>query len=93
LDEKGQLPHLVIIDGGKGQLNTAKEVLESLKLTSKVDLISISKDHNHRSKLIHLTNGKEFPMTWSEIALIQDEIHRFAIKFHRERSSKKLITK
>ncbi len=91
LDEKGQLPHLVLIDGGKGQLNSVRGIMESMNLLDKVDLISISKDSNHRSQTIHLTNGKEVPMTWSTLGVIQEEVHRFAIKFHRERSSKKLL--
>jgi excinuclease ABC subunit C len=42
LDEKGQLPDLVLIDGGIGQINVAKKVLESLGLTNRVDLISVT---------------------------------------------------
>lgn len=91
LDEKGQLPNLVIIDGGKGQLNTAKVVLESLNLIDNVDLISISKDGNHRSNIIHTMDGKQHPMGWTVLGVIQEEIHRFAIKFHREKSTKKLL--
>jgi excinuclease UvrABC nuclease subunit len=91
LDKKGQLPHLVLIDGGRGQLNSAKGILESLNLLDKVDLISISKDQNHRSQTIHLTDGKEVPMSWTTLGVIQEEIHRFAIKFHRERAGKKLL--
>lgn len=91
IDEKGQLPHLVLIDGGRAQLNSAKGILESLNLLDKVDLISISKDQNHRSQTIHLVGGKEVPMTWSTLGVIQEEIHRFAIKFHRERAGKKLL--
>jgi excinuclease ABC subunit C len=91
LDEKGQLPDLVLIDGGIGQINVAKKVLESLGLTNRVDLISISKDKSHRSKTVHTTNGKQYPMDWSVLGVIQEEVHRFAIKFHRERKTKKLL--
>lgn len=91
LDEKGQLPNLVLIDGGRGQLNSAKGILEAMNLMDKVDLISISKDDNHRSSIIHLTNGKEFPMDYPILGVIQEEVHRFAIKFHRERAGKKLL--
>ncbi len=93
LDEKGQLPNLVIIDGGRGQLNTAKGVLESLNLLGVVDLISISKDGNHRSSIIHTIDGKQYPMGWTVLGVIQEEIHRFAIKFHREKAGKKLLAK
>ena len=93
LDEKGQLPNLVIIDGGKGQLNVARGVLESLNLLDKVDLISMSKDSSHRSKTIHTIDGKQHPMEWTVLGVIQEEIHRFAIKFHREKARKKLLAK
>lgn len=91
LEEKGQLPNLVLIDGGIGQLNVAKEVFEELGLTNRVDLISISKDKRHRSQTVHTTDGKQHPMDWSVLGVIQEEVHRFAIKFHRERAGKKLL--
>lgn len=93
LDEKGQLPDLVLIDGGIGQLNVAKRVFESLGLVGRVDLISISKNSNHRSQTVHTTDGKQHPMDWSVLGVIQEEVHRFAIKFHREKATKKLLTK
>lgn len=92
LDKKQTLPHLVLVDGGKGQLNTAKQVFDQLNISDKVDLISISKDHNHRSSIIHLTSGKQIPFDFPVLGVIQEEIHRFAIKFHRERSTKKLLS-
>ena len=95
IEEKQQLPNLVIIDGGKGQLNVAKRVFESLNLIGVVDLISISKDSNHKSSTIHLLDGSEVSIlenkNFSLLAKIQDEVHRFAIKFHREKQSKKLF--
>ena len=95
INEKQQLPNLVIIDGGKGQLNVAKRVFESLNLIGVVDLISISKDSNHKSSTIHLLDGSEVSIlenkNFSLLAKIQDEVHRFAIKFHREKQSKKLF--
>jgi len=95
IEEKQQLPNLVIIDGGKGQLNVARRVFESLNLIGVVDLISISKDSNHKSSTIHLLDGSEVSIlenkNFSLLAKIQDEVHRFAIKFHREKQSKKLF--
>lgn len=93
LDEKGTLPDLVLIDGGIGQLNVAKRVLEVLQLNDKLDLISISKNDRHRSSIIHTESGKTFQMTENQcftvLGVIQEEVHRFAIKFHREKYSKK----
>lgn len=95
LDEKGKLPDLVLIDGGIGQLNVAKRVLDRLKLMGKVDLISISKNDNHRSSVIHTVGGKTYNMTDNQhftiLGVIQEEVHRFAIKFHREKYSKKVL--
>lgn len=91
LDEKGKLPDLVLIDGGTGQLNVAIRVFEELGLTDKVDLISISKDANHRSSIIHTTDGMRHKMEFPVLGVIQEEVHRFAIKFHREKSVKKLL--
>jgi excinuclease ABC subunit C len=91
LDEKGKLPDLVLIDGGTGQLNVAIKVFKDLGLTDKVDLISISKDDNHRSSVIHTTDGMRHKMEFPVLGTIQEEVHRFAIKFHREKSVKKLL--
>jgi excinuclease ABC subunit C len=96
LKEKIQLPHLVIIDGGKGQLNVAIKVFDTLKLHDKIDLISISKDGNHKSSQVHTRDGKSFGITSNPnfvlLSKVQEEVHRFAIKFHRDKQSKKLIS-
>ena len=95
INEKQKLPDLVIIDGGKGQLNVAKRVFEELNLTDTVDLISISKDSKHKSSIIHLTNGDEIKINTSNnfilLSKIQEEVHRFVIKFHRKRETKRLF--
>lgn len=97
LDEKQQLPHLVLIDGGVGQLNVAIKVFDELGISDRVDLISISKNDKHKSSTIHLTDGQRKSimdsLNYSVLAKVQDEVHRFAVKFHRERYSKKLIGK
>lgn len=95
IDEKSDLPNLVLIDGGKGQLNVAIKVFEELGLSAKIDLISISKNDKHKSSIIHLSNGSTFDIlsnpSFSQLAKIQDEVHRFAIKFHNHKRSKKMI--
>ena len=95
IEEKQQLPDLVLIDGGKGQLGVAKRVFESLGLIGKVDLISVSKNKSHRSSIIHTIDGKEIDMSsdinFTILGIIQEEVHRFAIKFHREKQGKKLL--
>lgn len=95
LDEKQELPSLVVIDGGKGQLGVAKQVFESLGLLSRIDLISISKNDKHQSQTIHLTDGSSFDIPRNEfgflLAEVQNEVHRFVISFHRQKRSKKVI--
>jgi excinuclease UvrABC nuclease subunit len=95
VSEKQQLPHLVVIDGGVGQLNVARRVFEKLDLLGKIDLISISKDKGHRSSLIHTLDGSQYSITdslaFTHLGEVQEEVHRFAIKFHREKTSKKFL--
>ena len=95
ISEKQQLPHLVVIDGGVGQLNVAHRVFEKLDLLGKIDLISISKDKGHRSSLIHTLDGSQYSITdslsFTHLGEVQEEVHRFAIKFHREKTSKKFL--
>ena len=95
VNEKQKLPDLVIIDGGKGQLNVTKRVFEELNLIDTVDLISISKDSKHKSSTIHLTNGNEVKINTNNnfvlLSKIQEEVHRFVIKFHRKKEIKRLL--
>jgi excinuclease ABC subunit C len=95
IKEKTQLPNLVLIDGGVGQLNVAKKVFEKLELIGKVDLISISKDQSHRSSIVHTIDGKKHDLqavpNFSILGKVQEEVHRFAIKFHRDKSTKKIF--
>ena len=95
LDEKQELPSLVVIDGGKGQLGVAKKVFESLGLLTSIDLISISKNDKHQSQTIHTIDGSSFDIPRNEfgflLAEVQNEVHRFVITFHRQKRSKKVI--
>jgi excinuclease ABC subunit C len=95
LDEKKELPSLVVIDGGKGQLGIAKRVFEDLNLLSRIDLISISKNDKHQSQTIHLIDGSSFDIPKNQfgflLAEVQNEVHRFVISFHRQKRSKKVI--
>ena len=95
LDEKQELPSLVVIDGSKGQLGVAKKVFESLGLLSSIDLISISKNDKHQSQTIHTIDGSSFDIPRNEfgflLAEVQNEVHRFVISFHRQKRSKKVI--
>ena len=85
-----KFPDLLLMDGGRGQVNIALEVLKELKLD--IPVCGMVKDDNHRTRGLYF-NNVEIPMdTHSEgfklITRIQDEAHRFAIEYHRSLRSK-----
>lgn len=85
-----RFPDLLLMDGGKGQVNIALAVLESLHLN--IPVCGMVKDDNHRTRGLYY-NGEEMPIdTRSEgfhlITRIQDEAHRFAIEYHRSLRTK-----
>ena len=85
-----RFPDLLLMDGGKGQVNIAVQVLEELNLN--IPVCGMVKDDNHRTRGVYY-NNVEIPIdTRSEgfhlITRIQDEAHRFAIEYHRSLRSK-----
>ncbi len=92
LDEKLNLPNLVIIDGARPQLGVAISVLTELGILDRLDVISISKNERHQANMIHLTNGKDISIKgFTELAHILNEVHRFSLDFHRKKRSKTMI--
>lgn len=86
LDSFHRFPDLIMMDGGRGQVNICLEVLEELGITD-VKVCGMVKDDHHRTRGLYY-NNVEIPMdTGSEafklITRIQDETHRFAIEYHR----------
>jgi len=93
IEEKKPLPDLIIIDGGKGQLTSARQALTELKIQEKVTLIGIAE----RLEDIYRA-GESQPLfidkkseTQKLLQRIRDEVHRFAITHHRKRRAKKSI--
>jgi excinuclease ABC subunit C len=93
-------PDLLMVDGGKGQLNIARAVIQELKLDGRFDLIGIAKKDEKKGE----TQDKIFkparanPVSFGreqELLLflqrIRDEAHRFAIGYHRQRRSKRSL--
>lgn len=79
-------PDLILMDGGKGQVNVALSVLEKLQL--QIPVCGMVKDDNHRTRGLYY-NNKEIQIDRTSegfklITRIQDEAHRFAIEFHRK---------
>lgn len=86
-------PDLILMDGGKGQVNIALQVLDNLHLT--IPVCGMVKDDNHRTRGLYF-NNKEIPIDRNSegfklITRIQDEAHRFAIEFHRKLRSKEQV--
>ncbi len=86
-------PDLIMMDGGKGQVNIAKNVLSELSLN--IAVCGMVKDDNHRTRGLYY-NNQEIPLDRSSeafklITRIQDETHRFAIEYHRQLRSKKQV--
>lgn len=87
------LPDLVLIDGGEGQVNAALEVLEGLNID--IPVCGMVKDDRHRTRGL-IYKGKEAALPQSSeafklITRIQDEAHRFAISYHRSLRDKGLV--
>ena len=81
-----KFPDLLLMDGGKGQVNVAERVLAQLNLT--IPVCGMVKDDNHRTRGLYYQNEEIIFPPKSEafrlITRIQDEAHRFAIEYHRE---------
>jgi excinuclease ABC subunit C len=92
-DETSKKPDLMIIDGGKGHLSVAKEVMD--KIGIKLYIISMSKgiDRNAGKEVFHLLDRKEFTLDrnlpiMKYLQILRDEAHNFAISSHRKKRSK-----
>ncbi len=88
-----RFPDLILMDGGKGQVNVALEVLESLGL--RIPVCGMVKDDYHRTRGLYYNNREITPDKSSEgfrlITRMQDEAHRFAIEYHRSLRAGKQI--
>lgn len=86
-------PDLIMMDGGKGQVNVAKEILEKLNLN--LEICGLVKDDFHRTRGI-IYNNEEFNVdlnsrAYKMIYKIQEEAHRFAINYHRNLRAKTMF--
>lgn len=81
-----RFPNLIVVDGGKGQINTAKKVLEESGLEM-IDVVSVVKDERHRAREIlwqDTRDKKQETNLEKSILVANAEAHRFAIKYHRK---------
>ena len=91
---EGQMPDLILIDGGKGQLAVAERVMEELQMTG-VPLVGVAKGPERKPgwEVLHLPGGRELRLSADDQALhliqqVRDEAHRFAITGHRQRRAR-----
>lgn len=96
LEEQGELPDVILTDGGKGQMEVVRQVIED-ELHLNIPIVGLAKDNRHRTSEVlfgfpPLTIGiKQGTPLFHLLEQIQDEVHRFAITFHRDKRSKSQI--
>ena len=88
-----QFPDLILMDGGKGQVGICEAVLESLSIS--IPVCGMIKDEHHRTRAL-LVDNQEYPLSersecFKLLTRIQDEVHRFAITYHRSLRGKEQI--
>ncbi|MBA7494057.1 UvrABC system protein C [subsurface metagenome] len=93
-----ELPDLILIDGGKGQLNIARQVISEIGYEGKVDLASIAKGRQEGENDKIYIYGRKNPIMFSKnsealflLMRIRDEAHRFAITFHKKLRGKRAL--
>lgn len=95
IEEQTPLPDLLITDGGKGQMSAVKEVMDRLGLD--IPIAGLAKDDRHRThELLYgfppvSIGTKQGTPLFNLLTRIQDEVHRYAITFHRDKRSKRQI--
>lgn len=90
----GRLPDLILLDGGKGHVAAVQPVLEEMGI--QVPLFGMVKDDRHRTRAIALTGGEiaisSHRRAFTLVSSIQDEVHRFAIGYHRQQRKKAAVS-
>lgn len=96
LEEQGELPDLILTDGGKGQMEVVRQVIED-ELKLQIPIAGLAKNNKHRTSEVlfgfpPMTIGiKQGTPLFHLLENIQDEVHRFAITLHRDKRSKSQI--
>ena len=92
--EKQTPPNMILVDGGLGQIHVAKEVIDSLNLP--IHVYGLVKDDKHSTAMLMDANGQPIPINPKSqlfflLTRMQDEVHRYAISFHKNVRSKSLF--
>ena len=94
LMEGKPMPDMIIVDGGKGQIKVARDVIDSLNLS--ITICGLAKDDKHSTAMLLDRNGDEIPISAKSelfflLTRMQDEVHRYALSFHKNVRSKSLF--
>ncbi|MGN0659999.1 MAG: excinuclease ABC subunit UvrC [Emergencia sp.] len=89
-----KLPDAIFMDGGQGQVTAAKKVLTAMKLD--IPVVGMAKDDSHRTRAMVFEDGQEIPLADNPVLFryagtIQEEVHRFAIEYHRNLRNRNAI--
>ncbi len=89
------LPDFLFMDGGQGQVAAVQKVLAAMK--AEIPVVGMAKDEHHRTRALVSGSGREVllagrPLLFKYIGTVQEEVHRFAIEYHRGLRSKKMLT-
>ena len=96
IEEQTPLPDLIITDGGKGQMSVVREVVED-ELHLNIPIAGLAKDDRHRTNELLFGNPPQVVGIKTDTELfhvlthLQDEVHRFAITFHRQKRNKSML--
>jgi len=88
------LPDLILMDGGQGQVTSAEKVIKAMGFS--IPVLGMAKDDSHRTRALVNGQGHEFvltedPMLFQYCGRLQEEVHRFAIEYHRNLHNKNTI--
>ena len=96
IEEQGELPDVILTDGGKGQMEVVRQVIED-ELKLNIPIVGLAKDNRHRTSEVlagfppRTIGIKQGTPLFHLLENIQDEVHRFAITFHRDKRSKSQV--
>ena len=93
IEDSGELPNLIFADGGKGQIDAIYSVVKD-ELGLDIPVLGLVKNNKHKTSEVILADGnviglKQGTILFRLLSQIQDEVHRFAITFHRDKRSKR----
>ena len=93
IEDGGELPNLIFADGGKGQIDAIYSVVKD-ELGLDIPVLGLVKNNKHKTSEVILADGnviglKQGTILFRLLSQIQDEVHRFAITFHRDKRSKR----